>query len=66
MTVANFVGSEILSIVNVASKGDNNDSRVSNNWNKGHYDYYYWILCLFSVDEPIAWDDEENVEVRQR
>ncbi|KAL8505887.1 hypothetical protein ACS0TY_016927 [Phlomoides rotata] len=82
MAFANLVGSAIVSIVNVASKRDGKDSWVSNNLNKGHYDYYYWILCLLSVlnliyfffcsqsykcgDDVRVWDDEENEEEKSK
>lgn len=48
MAVANLLASLILSIVDdVTSKGGK-ESWVSDNINKGHYDYYYWLLALVS------------------
>ncbi|XP_027769346.1 protein NRT1/ PTR FAMILY 1.2-like [Solanum pennellii] len=49
MGFGNLVGSLIVEIVDhVTSKGGK-FSWVSNNLNLGHYDYYYWVLCLLSV-----------------
>lgn len=49
MGFGNLVGSLIVEIVDhVTSKGGK-VSWVSNNLNLGHYDYYYWVLCLLSV-----------------
>ncbi|KAL3535729.1 hypothetical protein ACH5RR_004190 [Cinchona calisaya] len=49
MAVGNLVASLIVLIVDHASKRGGKISWVSNNLNKGHYDYYYWILCLLSL-----------------
>ncbi|KAL7137660.1 hypothetical protein ABFS83_10G108300 [Erythranthe nasuta] len=51
MAFANIVGSLIVNIVDVASKSADatKESWVSTNLNKGHYDYYYWILTLLSL-----------------
>ncbi|KAJ4830762.1 hypothetical protein Tsubulata_020796 [Turnera subulata] len=46
MSVANMVASLMLRVVDDISGGEG-DNWVSKNVNKGHYDYYYWILaCL--------------------
>ncbi|CAH9090539.1 unnamed protein product [Cuscuta epithymum] len=51
MAVANLLASVILStvdhITNESAHG--NESWVSNNINKGHYDYYYWLLTVLTL-----------------
>ncbi|XVE70294.1 hypothetical protein DITRI_Ditri10aG0060800 [Diplodiscus trichospermus] len=49
MAVGNLVGSLIVGIVNNVTKKNGKVSWVSNNLNKGHYDYYYWLLTILSV-----------------
>ncbi|KAL0410638.1 UNVERIFIED_CONTAM: protein NRT1/ PTR FAMILY 1.2 [Sesamum latifolium] len=49
MAIANLVGSIIVNIIDVVSKRGGRESWVSSNLNKGHYDYYYWILTVLSV-----------------
>ncbi|XP_075098275.1 protein NRT1/ PTR FAMILY 1.2-like isoform X1 [Nicotiana tabacum] len=49
MGFGNVFGSLIVEIVDHASSRGGKVSWVSNNLNLGHYDYYYWILCLLSV-----------------
>lgn len=49
MAVANLVGSLIVNVVDVASSSGGGQSWVSTNLNKGHYDYYYWLLSLLSM-----------------
>lgn len=44
MSGANLIASLILSVVDKATKGEGKESWVSSNINKGHYDYYYWLL----------------------
>ncbi|KAG8376044.1 hypothetical protein BUALT_Bualt09G0022700 [Buddleja alternifolia] len=74
MAVANLIGSLIVTIVDDVSKRGGRESWVSNNLNKGHYDYYYWILTILSVanliyfnfcsrgykccDEKKVWDED--------
>ncbi|XP_012846435.1 PREDICTED: protein NRT1/ PTR FAMILY 1.1-like [Erythranthe guttata] len=78
MAFANVVGSLIVNIVDVASKSADatKESWVSTNLNKGHYDYYYWILTLLSLvnfiyfyfcsrafkycDHDIFWDHDNR------
>ncbi|XP_058074308.1 protein NRT1/ PTR FAMILY 1.2-like isoform X1 [Magnolia sinica] len=48
MGVGNLCGSLIIGIVNDVTKGGSHDSWVSNNPNKGHFDYYYWVLTILS------------------
>ncbi|KAK0572507.1 hypothetical protein LWI29_032514 [Acer saccharum] len=51
MSVANMAASAILSAVDCVSRIGGKESWVSNNINKGHYDYYFWFLAgLFMVN----------------
>ncbi|KAE8666391.1 Protein NRT1/ PTR FAMILY 1.2 [Hibiscus syriacus] len=49
MAVGNLIGSLIVSIINSETKKHGKVSWVSNSLNKGHYDYYYWVLTILSV-----------------
>ncbi|XP_002514272.2 protein NRT1/ PTR FAMILY 1.1 [Ricinus communis] len=50
MAFGNLVGSLIVGVLSHAtSNNDEKVSWVSNNLNKGHYDYYYWLLSGLSV-----------------
>ncbi|KAL5850461.1 hypothetical protein ACOSQ4_008474 [Xanthoceras sorbifolium] len=49
MSVANLVASVILNAVDCVTKIGGNESWVSDNINKGHYDYYLWLLAGFSL-----------------
>ncbi|CAN4096342.1 unnamed protein product [Withania somnifera] len=49
MGFGNLVGNLIVEIVDHASSRGGKVSWVTNNLNLGHYDYYYWVLCLLSV-----------------
>ncbi|CAK7337432.1 unnamed protein product [Dovyalis caffra] len=76
--VGNLVASLIIGIVDDVTKKGGKDSWVSNNLNRGHYDYYYWLLSLLSVvnffyyllcswafgscEDKKIWDDEEATE----
>ncbi|PHT73416.1 hypothetical protein T459_24201 [Capsicum annuum] len=68
MGFGNLVGSLIVEIVDHASSRKGKVSWVSNNLNIGHYDYYYWVLCLLSIGNFLyfilcAWaygSDEDN------
>lgn len=44
MSIGNVLASLILSVVDDVTKGEGKESWVSSNINKGHYDYYYWLL----------------------
>eukprot|EP00268_Persea_americana_P054500 TRINITY_DN6241_c0_g2_i3.p1 TRINITY_DN6241_c0_g2~~TRINITY_DN6241_c0_g2_i3.p1 ORF type:complete len:585 (+),score=95.96 TRINITY_DN6241_c0_g2_i3:52-1806(+) len=46
MAVGNLVGVLIVQIVDKFSRIGGKESWVADNLNKGHYDYYYWILSL--------------------
>lgn len=49
ISVANLVASFILSFVDSVSGSGGNESWVSSNINKGHYDYYYSFICALSI-----------------
>lgn len=49
MAVANLLASAIVSIVDGLTSRGGKESWVSNNINKGHYDYYYWLLAIMSA-----------------
>lgn len=48
MAVANLLASVILSSVDKYTSRGGKDSWVSSNINRGHYDYYYWLLACMS------------------
>lgn len=48
-SVANLVASFILSAVDNVTGGEGNESWISSNINKGHYDYYYSFICALSI-----------------
>ncbi|KAL3528728.1 hypothetical protein ACH5RR_008050 [Cinchona calisaya] len=48
MAVANLLASAILSTVDKYTKGEGEESWVSSNINKGHYENYYWLLAIMS------------------
>lgn len=47
--VGNLVASLIVTIVSAVTKKGGKVSWVSKNLNMGHYDYYYWLLTIFSI-----------------
>ncbi|XP_062149038.1 protein NRT1/ PTR FAMILY 1.2-like isoform X2 [Alnus glutinosa] len=49
MGVGNLFASLIVYIVDDVTKRGGNVSWVSKNLNKGHYDYYYWVLTILGV-----------------
>ncbi|CAI9114153.1 OLC1v1014808C1 [Oldenlandia corymbosa var. corymbosa] len=48
MGAANLLATVILSAVEKYTKKDGGESWVASNVNKGHYDYYYWLLGIMS------------------
>ncbi|KAK3027063.1 hypothetical protein RJ639_040895 [Escallonia herrerae] len=48
MAAANLLASVVLSAVDNVTKGDGNEGWISSNINKGHYEYYYWLLAILS------------------
>ncbi|CAH9064670.1 unnamed protein product [Cuscuta epithymum] len=49
MAVASMLASFLMSIVNEVTTGWEGGSWISSNINKGHYDYYNWVLAGLSV-----------------
>ncbi|OVA18714.1 Proton-dependent oligopeptide transporter family [Macleaya cordata] len=49
MAIGNFVGSFLIQVVDNMSKGEGKESWVSSNPNKGHYDYYYWLVSVLGL-----------------
>ncbi|XP_060205745.1 protein NRT1/ PTR FAMILY 1.1-like [Lycium barbarum] len=49
MAVANLLASVILSAVDKYTKGEGKESWVSSSINKGHYEYYYWLLAVLTA-----------------
>ncbi|CAK9172753.1 unnamed protein product [Ilex paraguariensis] len=49
MAFGNLGGTLIVKLVDGVSQRGGNVSWVSNNLNKGHYDYYYWLLTILSL-----------------
>ncbi|KAK6795879.1 hypothetical protein RDI58_009334 [Solanum bulbocastanum] len=49
MAVASLLASVILIAVDKYTKGEGTESWVSSNINMGHYEYYYWLLALFTA-----------------
>ncbi|KAL0319269.1 UNVERIFIED_CONTAM: protein NRT1/ PTR FAMILY 1.2 [Sesamum angustifolium] len=48
MAVGNLLASVVLSTVDSATKNGGKESWVSSNINKGHYDFYYWLLAAMT------------------
>ncbi|GAU14212.1 hypothetical protein TSUD_307720 [Trifolium subterraneum] len=49
ISVASLVASFILSSVDSVTGRGGNESWISSNINKGHYDYYYSFICVLSI-----------------
>ncbi|KAK9742128.1 hypothetical protein RND81_03G150200 [Saponaria officinalis] len=49
MSISSLVASFIVSIINYVTKNDGKESWVSSDPNKGHYDYFYWVLACLSL-----------------
>ncbi|KAJ6758440.1 OLIGOPEPTIDE TRANSPORTER-RELATED [Salix koriyanagi] len=49
LSAASLVSSFIVSAVRDFTGGEAQESWVSSNINKGHYDYYYWLLTVLSL-----------------
>ncbi|KAF8033987.1 hypothetical protein BT93_C0303 [Corymbia citriodora subsp. variegata] len=49
MAGANLVASLIISIVQVVTEREGMESWVGSDINKGHYDYYFWVIACFST-----------------
>ncbi|XP_010254052.1 PREDICTED: protein NRT1/ PTR FAMILY 1.2 [Nelumbo nucifera] len=82
MAIANLLASVIVKAVDEVTKRGGKESWVSSNLNKGHYDYYYWLLAVMgsvnflyflvcswaygSSEEPVMRDSNEGAEMRVR
>ncbi|RAL45376.1 hypothetical protein DM860_013772 [Cuscuta australis] len=73
MAVANLLASVILSTVDRATTrgGEGGISWVSSNINKGHYEYYYWLLAILTLINLIyfgvcSWSYGPCVDKRSR
>ncbi|PON47023.1 Proton-dependent oligopeptide transporter family, partial [Parasponia andersonii] len=53
--VGSFLSSCLVSIIEKATGGDGRDSWFSNNLNRAHLDYFYWLLAGFSTIGFIAY-----------
>uniref|UniRef100_A0A6N2NF67 Uncharacterized protein n=2 Tax=Salix viminalis TaxID=40686 RepID=A0A6N2NF67_SALVM len=49
LSAASLVSSFIVSAVRDFTGGEAQENWVSSNINKGHYDYYYWLLTILSL-----------------
>ncbi|XP_057969559.1 protein NRT1/ PTR FAMILY 1.1-like [Malania oleifera] len=49
MAVSNLVGSLLVKIVDRITRNGGKESWMSSNLNKGHLDYYYWLITALSV-----------------
>ncbi|KAL4194036.1 hypothetical protein AMTRI_Chr05g57200 [Amborella trichopoda] len=49
MAVGNLLGDVVLTIVDGVSRNLSGVSWVPRDINKGHYDYYYWVLAIMSL-----------------
>ncbi|XP_019197050.1 PREDICTED: protein NRT1/ PTR FAMILY 1.2-like [Ipomoea nil] len=49
MAFANLLSSFIMSVINRLTARDGEESWISSNINKGHYDYFYWVLSGLSM-----------------
>ncbi|KAL6330917.1 hypothetical protein AAG906_009345 [Vitis piasezkii] len=49
MAIANLAESLVIKIVNDVTRRGGKVSWVSNNLNKAHYDYYYWLLAILNL-----------------
>ncbi|XP_071918171.1 protein NRT1/ PTR FAMILY 1.2 [Coffea arabica] len=53
VSAANLVSSFLMNAVDKLSKLGGKESWISTDINKGHYDYYYWVLAGLSVPNTI-------------
>ncbi|WVZ68743.1 hypothetical protein U9M48_017644 [Paspalum notatum var. saurae] len=68
--VGNLAGALIVKVVQVASRRGGKTSWLVDNFNAGHYDYYYWLLTGYGVGNLLyfAWccwvygEEGKNVE----
>lgn len=53
--IGSFLSSFLISIIEKATGGNGRDSWFSNNLNKAHLDYFYWLLATLSAVALIAY-----------
>lgn len=53
--VGNFLSSFLISVIEKATGGDGRDSWFTNNLNRAHLDYFYWLLAGLSVVELLVY-----------
>ncbi|KAM3337791.1 hypothetical protein P3S68_032116 [Capsicum galapagoense] len=55
MGVGNLLASFLMNTINDLTKGEGQESWISSNINKGHYDYYYMVLAGFSLVNMLCY-----------
>ncbi|KAK4391274.1 protein NRT1/ PTR FAMILY 5.10 [Sesamum angolense] len=53
--IGSFLSSFLISVIEKASSGDGHDSWFSNNLNRAHLDYFYWLLAALSAATIAAY-----------
>ncbi|KAK6116663.1 hypothetical protein DH2020_049597 [Rehmannia glutinosa] len=53
--IGSFLSSFLISVIETATSGDGRDSWFSNNLNRAHIDYFYWLLAGLSAVTMAAY-----------
>ncbi|KAL0314110.1 UNVERIFIED_CONTAM: protein NRT1/ PTR FAMILY 5.10 [Sesamum angustifolium] len=53
--IGSFLSGFLISVIKKASSGDGHDSWFSNNLNRAHLDYFYWLLAAVSAATIAAY-----------